>query len=84
MDIWLQKYDPKFENLTLNLKNLTQVWEFNPKFENLGTKYEKFDPKFENLSLNIGSSDKITLVGKNGTGKSTLMNIISQNKTTNK
>ena len=35
---------------------------------------------FENLSLNIGSSDKITLVGKNGTGKSTLMNIISQNK----
>lgn len=32
---------------------------------------------FENLSFNIHAGDKICLVGKNGTGKSTLMNIIT-------
>lgn len=32
---------------------------------------------FENLSFNIHEGDKICLVGKNGTGKSTLMNIIT-------
>ena len=35
---------------------------------------------FEDLSLNISNNDKITLVGKNGTGKSTLMDIITENK----
>jgi ATP-binding cassette subfamily F protein uup len=32
---------------------------------------------FENLSLNIFSHDKICLIGKNGVGKSTLMNCIA-------
>ena len=32
---------------------------------------------FDNLSFNIHEGDKICLVGKNGTGKSTLMNIIT-------
>ncbi len=32
---------------------------------------------FENLNLNIKRGDKIALVGKNGTGKSTLMNTLS-------
>ncbi len=35
---------------------------------------------FDNLSFNIHEGDKICLVGKNGTGKSTLMNIITGEK----
>lgn len=34
-------------------------------------------PLFEGLSFNITEGDKICLVGKNGTGKTTLMNIIT-------
>lgn len=34
-------------------------------------------PLFEDLTFNIIEGDKICLVGKNGTGKSTLMNIIT-------
>jgi len=35
---------------------------------------------FDNLTFNIHEGDKICLVGKNGTGKSTLMNIITNEK----
>ena len=35
---------------------------------------------FEDLTFHIHENDKICLVGKNGTGKSTLMNIITNNK----
>jgi ATP-binding cassette subfamily F protein uup len=34
---------------------------------------------FENLNLNIYPNDKICLIGKNGVGKSTLMNLIAGN-----
>lgn len=34
-------------------------------------------PLFEGLSFNVTEGDKICLVGKNGTGKTTLMNIIT-------
>lgn len=35
---------------------------------------------FEDISLNVHSSDKIALVGKNGVGKTTIMEIISQSR----
>ena len=34
-------------------------------------------PVFENLTLNIHQGSRIALVGKNGAGKSTIMNIIT-------
>jgi ATP-binding cassette subfamily F protein uup len=37
-------------------------------------------PLFENLSLNIHDSDRICLVGKNGSGKTTIMQLISGEK----
>ena len=37
-------------------------------------------PVFENLTLNIHQGLRIALIGKNGAGKSTIMNIISGNK----
>lgn len=36
-------------------------------------------PVFENLSFNIHQGKRIALVGKNGTGKTTLMNVITGN-----
>ena len=37
----------------------------------------KETPVFENLDLNIHQGSRIALVGKNGAGKSTIMNIIT-------
>ena len=34
-------------------------------------------PVFQNLSLNIHQGRRIALIGKNGAGKSTIMNVIS-------
>ena len=36
---------------------------------------------FENLFFNINDGDKIALVGRNGVGKTTLMDILSKKKT---
>jgi ATPase subunit of ABC transporter with duplicated ATPase domains len=37
----------------------------------------KEKPVFQNLSLNILQGRRVALIGKNGAGKSTIMNIIS-------
>ncbi len=37
----------------------------------------KEKPVFQNLSLNIHQGRRVALIGKNGAGKSTIMNIIS-------
>jgi ATP-binding cassette subfamily F protein 3 len=37
----------------------------------------KEDDLFENLSINVGSTDRIGIIGKNGKGKSTLLNVIA-------
>ncbi len=39
-------------------------------------RYKEY-PVFQNLSLNIHQGRRVALIGKNGTGKSTIMNIIS-------
>ena len=39
-------------------------------------RYKEY-PVFQNLSLNIHQRRRVALIGKNGTGKSTIMNIIS-------
>jgi ATP-binding cassette subfamily F protein 1 len=38
---------------------------------------------FQNINLSIGAGEKITIVGKNGVGKSTLLQLISGNKSVN-
>src|SRR5687768_4390486 len=48
--------------------------------QNLHFKYEKSINKIiENISFNINSSDKIGLIGKNGCGKTTLLQLILAN-----
>lgn len=45
-------------------------------FENVCFKYEESKPLFENLSIKMESGQKIGLVGKSGSGKSTFVNLI--------
>lgn len=52
----------------LDLKNISLT--FNP-----GTKLER--PVYRNFDLHVNASEFITIIGSNGTGKSTLFNLIS-------
>lgn len=47
------------------------------KFENLNFGYEEDKPLFSNMSLNIERGKKYAVTGKNGTGKSTLIRLLS-------
>ncbi|WP_127716781.1 ABC-F family ATP-binding cassette domain-containing protein [Halobacteriovorax sp. HLS] len=53
--------------------------------DNLSFSYssKQEDCLFENLSLNIGRHDRIGIIGKNGKGKSTLLNVIAGELTPN-
>ena len=48
-------------------------------FNDVSFSYRKDTPFFKNLSFGIGCGTKIVLVGSNGIGKSTLLNLISGN-----
>jgi ABC transport system ATP-binding/permease protein len=45
------------------------------------TKSYGIQPLFENISFNIEEGDKIALVARNGTGKSTLLKILAGQET---
>lgn len=47
------------------------------KIKNLSFKYQKQDSLFDDLSLNIESGSILGLLGKNGAGKTTILNILS-------
>ena len=39
--------------------------------------YDPEDPLFKNLSFSVGKNDRIGIIGKNGKGKSTLLNVLA-------
>ena len=45
------------------------------------TKSYGIQPLFQNISFNIEEGDKIAIVARNGTGKSTLMKILANKET---
>ncbi|OHE73154.1 MAG: hypothetical protein A2007_06400 [Verrucomicrobia bacterium GWC2_42_7] len=47
------------------------------RIENISFSYDEKTPIFENLSLSVFGSDRIAIAGKNGTGKSTLLDLIA-------
>ncbi len=61
------KYD---ESPLIEIKDLTQ------KYRTMGNK-EKFKVIFENLNFNIYKNDRLALIGGNGVGKTTIVEIIS-------
>jgi ATP-binding cassette subfamily F protein 3 len=46
--------------------------------ENLSFGYDKSKPLFKDLSFYVNKGDKIAIIGKNGKGKSTLLNLIAE------
>jgi len=46
------------------------------------TKSYDIQPLFQNISFNIEEGDKIALIARNGTGKSTLLKILAGKETT--
>jgi ATP-binding cassette subfamily F protein 3 len=49
------------------------------KAEGLNFSYEQQKPIIQNFSITIKHGEKIAIIGKNGKGKSTLMNLLAQN-----
>lgn len=49
----------------------------NISFNNVSFAYEKNSPVLKNVSLTINKGEKVALVGKSGSGKSTIINLIS-------
>ena len=47
------------------------------KFENISFKYKSGEIILENLNLEINEGEIISIIGKNGTGKSTILNLMS-------
>lgn len=45
--------------------------------QNISFGYKEAETLFSNISFNIGRNDKIGIIGKNGKGKSTLLNLIA-------
>ncbi len=69
-------------NIDLSLPDGTE--ELKEKFEilefkNVSFSYSKDFPVLNNLSFKIKKGEKIAVVGKSGTGKTTLMNLIKRN-----
>ena len=46
--------------------------------DNLSFGYDKTNPLFKELSFYVNKGDKIAIIGKNGKGKSTLLNLIAE------
>ncbi|HAZ14651.1 MAG: hypothetical protein A2X86_06185 [Bdellovibrionales bacterium GWA2_49_15] len=67
--------DQAHKQVELNLKNLGRKTKFLVQAENLGHSFGD-NKLFSNLNFKIARGDKIALVGKNGVGKSSLINLI--------
>ncbi len=71
-DIQYLKKILKSKNLNIPHKNLN--FENSVNLQNISFSYEK-KKIFDNLNLKINKGEKVGIVGQNGTGKSTLLNI---------
>jgi len=75
----IKKLDEFQEESTLGFKfnfSPTHAKQF-MKIENLSFKFESHDEYlFQDLNFQINQEDKIAIIGKNGKGKSTLLNVI--------
>lgn len=55
--------------------------KFPLKVEDLSFGYDKAHPLFENLSFSLTKKERLGIIGKNGKGKSTLLNVLGQELT---
>lgn len=72
----IESLDFEFRHLPFPGKTIMEV-------ENLTFGYDPDEPLIEDFSLRIGSEDRIAIIGKNGKGKSTLLNLMAGEITPN-
>jgi ATP-binding cassette subfamily F protein 1 len=66
-------------NVKFSFQNPTEIGVFLIEIKNITFGYCDSYPLFENLSMGIGLNDRICIVGPNGVGKSTLINLMMGN-----
>jgi len=67
----IRTLDFEFNSAPFNAKNLMSA-------EDISFSYNEGDPPlFDGLNLSVGKNDRIAIIGKNGKGKTTLLNIFS-------
>lgn len=71
---FLVKHDIKDTKSAKNLK----VKKAAIKFENISFSYENKNKIFDNFSLEIMAGEKVGIIGKTGSGKSTLINLLQR------
>ncbi len=70
----LEHLEFEFQYAPIHAQNLMQV-------NDLTFYYDEENPLIENLSFNIQAEDRIAIIGKNGKGKSTLLNLLANELT---
>lgn len=70
----LEHLEFEFQYAPIHAQNLMQV-------NDLTFYYDEENPLIENLSFNIQAEDRIAIIGKNGKGKSTLLNLLADELT---
>ncbi|NTU42254.1 MAG: ATP-binding cassette domain-containing protein [Nitrospirales bacterium] len=79
------------------MERLTEIkdldFQFNPapftgkvllEAKDLGFSYQPEDPLIRDLSLTVGGNDRIAIIGQNGRGKTTLLNLLAKEITPSK
>ena len=72
----LQKNDLKVQKLSVSGEKLTVSGTGLVVFNDVSFSYEHSTPVLRNVELSLSASDRVALVGENGTGKSTLVKLI--------
>ncbi|MBM2837500.1 MAG: transporter related protein, partial [Deltaproteobacteria bacterium] len=67
----IRTLDFEFNAAPFNAKHLVTA-------EDISFSYKQEDPPlFDGINLSVGKNDRIAIIGKNGKGKTTLLNILS-------
>jgi len=65
------------KNLNFKFNHIECPGKFIMEVKNISFSYDKTKPLVENLKFSIGRRDRIAIIGKNGKGKSTLLNLLA-------
>lgn len=64
-------YETEDDNGTYDLEKINNL-----EFENVSFSYNKENPIFKNINLQISKQEKVAIIGRTGSGKTTLVNLL--------